>query len=119
MEKENYLGERLKKLRESHYYSQQYVADYLHIIRQTYSHYETGRLNPPAGKIAALANLYEMNPQALMDWDEEKTQQDEEKLTSQEQYLLYHFRKLDKRDRNDIVLFAEIKSGERGRKYEI
>lgn len=110
--REMHLGERLKSLRESHQYSQQYVADYLHIIRQTYSHYETGRINPPAKNLYALAALYEINPNALI--EQENTEVSDNALTAQEQYLLYHFRQLDERDKEDIVLFAQVKSGKVG-----
>ena len=34
------LGSYLKKLRKSHKYTQEYVASYLDVIRQSYSHYE-------------------------------------------------------------------------------
>lgn len=106
MENKGSLCIKLKNLRESHGYSQQFVADYLHIIRQTYSHYETGRIEPPHGKLYALAKLYGMNPNALIEQQEAT-----DTLTGQEQYLLYHFRQLDERDREDIVLFAQVKSG--------
>lgn len=103
---------KLKNLRESHGYSQQFVADYLHIIRQTYSHYETGRIEPPRKNLNLLAALYEINPQALI--EAEITEQNENGLSSQEEYLLYHFRQLDERDREDIVLFAQVKNRKKG-----
>lgn len=50
---------RLKDLREDHDFSQNYVADYLHIAQPTYSDYETGRLNTPIEVYIKLADLYE------------------------------------------------------------
>ena len=44
---DNPLGDRLKALRKRSGYSQEFVASKLNIIRQTYSHYETGRIIPP------------------------------------------------------------------------
>lgn len=38
------LEKYLKELRKSYNYSQEYVASQLNITRQTYSHYETGRI---------------------------------------------------------------------------
>ena len=64
---DNYtLQEYLKYLRVSHGYSQEYVADKLHIIRQTYSHYETGRIIPPVTALTALARLYNIPGEDLM-----------------------------------------------------
>ncbi len=42
----NPLGSYLKTLRKEQNYTQEYVASYLDIIRQSYSHYETGRTSP-------------------------------------------------------------------------
>jgi transcriptional regulator with XRE-family HTH domain len=50
-------AELLKQLRESHGYSQQYVADKLKINRTTYVKYETG-VSSPIRKISELASLY-------------------------------------------------------------
>lgn len=111
MSKQTNLAAHLKALREAHQYSQQFVADYLHIIRQTYSHYETGRIKPPEKNLYALAKLYDIHPNALV--DDNFATSDKQCLTGQEEYLLYHFRRLDERDKKDIILFAEIKSGER------
>ena len=41
------LNQYLKELRKSCGYSQEFVASHLNITRQTYSHYETGRISPP------------------------------------------------------------------------
>ena len=48
----------LKQLRKDHGYSQEYVAEKLHIVRSTYSHYETGRITPSVDSLANLARLY-------------------------------------------------------------
>ena len=52
------LEQYLKKLRKSCNYSQEFVASHLNITRQTYSHYETGRINPPVNSLYNLARLY-------------------------------------------------------------
>lgn len=46
MEQNQTLPEYLKHLRKSRRYTQEEVAARLHISRQTYSHYETGRIRP-------------------------------------------------------------------------
>ncbi len=58
MDKKNSLQDYLKKLRLSKGYSQEFVAENLNITRQTYSHYETGRIVPPINSLYNLARLY-------------------------------------------------------------
>ena len=41
--KNQLLPAKLKELRKAHGYTQDYVASALEIVRQTYSHYETGQ----------------------------------------------------------------------------
>lgn len=52
------LEQYLKELRKSCNYSQEFVASHLNITRQTYSHYETGRITPPANSLYNLSKLY-------------------------------------------------------------
>lgn len=52
------LEQYLKDLRKSCNYSQEFVASHLNITRQTYSHYETGRITPPINSLYNLAKLY-------------------------------------------------------------
>lgn len=52
------LEQYLKDLRKSCNYSQEFVASHLNITRQTYSHYETGRITPPVNSLYNLAKLY-------------------------------------------------------------
>ena len=60
------LSERLKQLRKAHAYTQDYVASMLGIIRQTYSHYETGRCTPPTSALYQLAQLYRISVEDLL-----------------------------------------------------
>ena len=60
------LSERLKQLRTAHAYTQDYVASMLGIIRQTYSHYETGRCVPPTAALYQLAQLYGISVEELL-----------------------------------------------------
>lgn len=54
----NELASRLKQLRKSANYTQDYVAGVLGIVRQTYSHYETGTRTPGYDVLYKLAGLY-------------------------------------------------------------
>ena len=61
------LGQYLKELRKSCRYSQEYVASHLNITRQTYSHYETGRISPPTNALYNLAKLYGLPVENFLD----------------------------------------------------
>ncbi len=50
----------LRELRKSYNYSQDFVASQLSISRQTYSHYETGRITPPMNSLYNLSKLYKV-----------------------------------------------------------
>jgi len=57
----------LKDLRKSCNYSQEFVASHLNITRQTYSHYETGRVIPPVNSLYNLAKLYGVPVENFLD----------------------------------------------------
>lgn len=60
------LSKRLKQLRIAHSYTQDYVASFLGVIRQTYSHYETGRSKPSVQTLYKLAGLYNISVEDLL-----------------------------------------------------
>lgn len=61
------LEQYLKQLRKSYNYSQEFVASHLNITRQTYSHYETGRITPPTNSLYNLAKLYGIPVENFLD----------------------------------------------------
>lgn len=61
------LEQYLKDLRKSCNYSQEFVASHLNITRQTYSHYETGRITPPINSLYNLAKLYGIPVENFLD----------------------------------------------------
>lgn len=63
----NTLEHYLKDLRKSCNYSQEFVASHLNITRQTYSHYETGRVTPPVNSLYNLAKLYGVPVENFLD----------------------------------------------------
>ena len=65
---EKTLEKYLKELRKSYNYSQEFVASQLNITRQTYSHYETGRITPPINSLYNLAKLYNISLDSFMDF---------------------------------------------------
>ena len=61
------LEQYLKELRKTYSYSQEFIASHLNITRQTYSHYETGRITPPINALYNLAKLYGVPVESFLD----------------------------------------------------
>ena len=57
---------RIRDLREDNDFTQQQVADYLHIRQNTYSQYETGHRQLPVEVLIALAKLYKTSTDYLL-----------------------------------------------------
>ena len=60
------LPQKLKELRKANGYTQDYVASFLGVVRQTYSHYETGLRTPGPETLYKLAGLYNVSIEDLM-----------------------------------------------------
>lgn len=60
------LAQKLRELRKSHNYTQAYVANYLGITRQGYSHYEADTRLPDYQSLLKLAILYHINIDELI-----------------------------------------------------
>lgn len=109
------LGQRLKSLRKIRHLSQEAVAEKLGIMRCTYYHYESGRTIPPAKTLYALARLYDVTPELLLYPDGEdgspsvKLSIEKGKFTDKELELVYYYRRMDERDKDDMLLIAKLK----------
>ena len=57
---------RLREIREDFGYSQQYVANYLHIRQNTYSQYETGKRELPLSILILLSQFYQTTTDYLL-----------------------------------------------------
>lgn len=100
----NILGKELKRLRKEKNFSQEEVAERLHVIRQTYSHYETGRVQPPVKKLYELAMLYETPITELLNYMDDTGMEEIGVVLSEQEYeLLRYYRRLDEKDRKDIL----------------
>lgn len=60
------LVDNMRELRIINGYSQQFVSNYIHIARQTYSLYETGRRLPNMKTVCDLADLYHISIDLLL-----------------------------------------------------
>ncbi|GAA4292948.1 hypothetical protein GCM10023142_28750 [Anaerocolumna aminovalerica] len=136
--KNELLAKRLRELRKANNYTQEYVASYLNIGRQAYSHYETGRNTPSSDTLYNIGVLYGIPYQSLLelimtsdhpfsyqtspdhavvnevsDFLEYINAPENEKkfklLSVKEKELLYYFEKLTVKDQGDILDFIKIK----------
>ena len=64
------IAKMLTSLRKSHHYTQQEVADLLHMDVTTYSRYEQKRNIPPIDKILSLCELYMVSPNILLGYED-------------------------------------------------
>lgn len=137
--KNQLLTTRLKELRTTHGYNQDYVASCLNVSRQTYSHYETGKRTPSSEILFKLAGLYNISVEDLIqltiDIDRNiyydapaPTESSQELLgfleyfnnpNNQKKYqynnilekeLLYYFEKISEIDKKEIIEFTKIKA---------
>ena len=136
------LSTKIRELRKMHGYTQDYVASALGVVRQTYSHYETGKRTPNAETLFKLAGLYKISIDDLMQltmdidrnvyYDAPAPTQSSEALTeflnyisnpiSQKKYqhftplekeLLFFFEKLSESDKKEIIEFTKIKANKK------
>ena len=60
------LADNMRELRITNEYSQKFVRNYIHIARQTYSLYETGRRDIPTDVLIRLARFYHTSTDYLL-----------------------------------------------------
>lgn len=133
---EKMLGRYLKGLRKSKGYTQEFVASYLDISRQAYSHYETNRVIPPNDICYKIADLYSISPDELIalslfsnDTPTENTQyefldsiedffsylENSENikklryLSTNEKELLFYFDHLNSKEQHEIIEIIKLK----------
>lgn len=133
------LADKLKELRKFHNYNQEDIAAVIGVIRQTYSHYETGKRTPSGDILCKLARFYNITMDELiadtveLDPDlyftspvpTQKAEEFGEYLsyfntdtnkkkfqfhTVLEKELLYYFEKLSEADKKEIIEFTKIKT---------
>ncbi|MCM1282837.1 MAG: helix-turn-helix domain-containing protein [Muribaculaceae bacterium] len=132
------LASKLRALRKAHQYTQDYVASFLGVVRQTYSHYETGLRTPSYEALYKLAGLYNVSVEDLMHlaveldkneyYDAPRPTQSSQELagyldflndpknrkkyqfhTKREKELLYYFSQLPEIEQEEMIAIARIK----------
>lgn len=99
----------LKELRKINGYTQEYVASYLGVVRQTYSFYETGNRKPSAETLYKLSKLYNISIDDLMESAVEK-ENEYSFYSNLEIELLYFFKQISDDDKKEIIEFVKIKA---------
>ena len=133
------LSSRLKELREANGYTQEDIAAALGVVRQTYSHYETGSRSPSAETLYKLAGIYNVAVSDLMHltmdvdrnefFDAPNPTSDSDALASYLEYcnkpankkrlqnfsslekeMIYYFDMISEEDKKEIIEFTKIKA---------
>ncbi|HAG69539.1 MAG TPA: transcriptional regulator [Lachnospiraceae bacterium] len=133
------LASKLKELRKAYSYTQEDVAAVLGVVRQTYSHYETGKRSPNFETLFKLAGLYSVSVddliQLTIDIDRNDyfdaprpttssndlselveylnhpyNQKKLRFLTNTEKELIFFFEKISEKDKREILEFTRIKA---------
>jgi len=102
------LGENLKRARRNAGLTQDDVAKYLNIIRQTYSAYETGRSTPNPETLNMLACIFEVSVDWLLGNTSDPTPHDKKEKapsaeTEREKDLKYISEKIRELEINDLI----------------
>ncbi len=132
------LAQKLRELRKAHSYTQYDVASMLGVVRQTYSHYETGKRTPDSETLYKLAGFYHISIEDLMHLTIELDENDYfdaplatksshslddyltyinapanqrklKNLTDFEKELLFYFSRISAEDKQEILEFLKIK----------
>ncbi len=136
---------RLKELRKMHGYTQDFVAVSIGVVRQTYSHYESGRRTPRYDVLFKLSVLYHISLDDLMSLIEEHDADDStppttvaateiskflayfkqplnekrfRNFSSSEKKLIYYFEQLSDAEKNELIEIAKLKYEKEKRKKE-
>ena len=133
------LSIKIKELRKAHGYTQDYVASAIGVIRQTYSHYETGKRTPNPEILFKIAGLYNISVDDLLQltididrniyydapaptqsteelagfleyFNTPKNQKKYQMFSNLEKELLYYFEKISEVDKKEIIEFTKIKA---------
>lgn len=108
------LGVYLQALRKQKNYTQIFVAQKIGVIRQTYSHYETGRVCPPITTLCQLADLYAISLENLLEAANEPQESGQEKnemlypLSLNERELIRFYRLLEQHEQEEVIALIEV-----------
>lgn len=104
------FSKKLKMLRLENEMTQDYVASRLNVARSTIARYETKNRQPSHEKLAALANLFHVTIDYLLEDDEviHMALAQNENLPPMEQNLLYKYKMLSSRSQKDLLEYIHL-----------
>ncbi len=104
------FDKKLKELRRENDMTQKYVAARLNVARSTIAGYETKKRQPSHEKLAALATLFHVSVDYLLE-DEETIQLAEARngrCRPEERALLIRYGKLSSRSKKDLMEYLDM-----------
>lgn len=99
------FSKKMRELREKYNMTQENVADYIHVSRSTIAGYETKDRQPSHEKLTAIADLFQVPVDYLLDNDENNISLSPSKVaisSEEELKLLLRYRKLSLASRRDL-----------------
>lgn len=108
------LAERLRELRLSSKLTQNDLAQLLHITREAYTMYETGKRQLSYDSLCKIADYYQVSTDYLLNRTSIKN--GPQYLNTGEAELLSHYRLADNRGKESIRALAEIESSRNQKK---
>ena len=104
------FSKKLKTLRLENEMTQDYVASRLNVARSTIAGYETKNRQPSHEKLAALANLFHVTIDYLLEDDEviHMALAQNDNLPPMEQNLLYKYKMLSSRSQKDLLEYIHL-----------
>lgn len=103
-----FIAQRLKELRISKNYTQDYVSSQLHMARSSYCNYENGFRTPSLESVIAFADFYNISIEQLLGIDDNR--HPAMQLTSAEEKLIRDYRRMSpsiQKEISEFVLFKE------------
>ncbi|SEK70731.1 Transcriptional regulator, contains XRE-family HTH domain [Butyrivibrio sp. ob235] len=133
----NQIGKKLKELRITHGYTQDYIASNIEVKQPTYQQYESGKRRPSSTMLYRITNFYGLTTDELLKLciplDNEiyydapemtaRTLEEAEltsygsskrlaKFSANEKQLLYYFSKLNKDAQRDIIAYTKFRGSQ-------
>ncbi len=105
-----FLANRMRELRKAAGLTQDEVAKYLNIERQTYCNYENQNRTPPLEIVLRLSDYYHVSVDYLLRESEETTAHALFPLSSAEEAYLRSFRSLTPQSQKEVLQFVQFKS---------
>lgn len=104
------FDQKLRELRLENEMTQKYVAARLNVARSTIAGYETKNRQPSHEKLAALANLFHVSVDYLLDGGDTIQLEPSKKgtYTSDEKTLLIRYSRLSSKSRKDLMEYISL-----------